>query len=39
VMVIGSGDPVGRSILASCGFDRFEPHLVLEGIALVAARD
>jgi len=38
VEVIGSGEEIGREILKSLGFERFVPELVLEGVAIIAAR-
>jgi len=38
IQVIGTGDPLGRSLLASIGYDRFIPDLALEGLAIIAAR-
>ncbi len=39
VDVIGTGDDAGRSLFLSLGSIRFVPDLVLDGIALVAARN
>jgi len=36
--VIGTGDEAGEAIMEACGFDRFVPDLVLEGLALIASR-
>ena len=36
--VIGCGDPMGRRLLAACGYERFVPELVLEGLSLIASR-
>jgi type III pantothenate kinase len=38
VAVIGTGDETGRPILESCGYARFVPDLVLEGLAIIAGR-
>jgi type III pantothenate kinase len=38
VDVIGTGDPIGRGILQSCGFPRFVVDLALDGVALIASR-
>jgi type III pantothenate kinase len=38
VQVIGTGDEEGRELLASLGLGRFVPELVLEGLAVIAAR-
>ena len=38
VAVIGTGDPEGGEVLAAIGLGRFVPELVLEGIAIIAAR-
>jgi len=36
--VVGTGDAMGGRLLAACGFERFVPELVLEGISLIASR-
>ena len=36
--VIGCGESMGRRLLAACGYERFVPELVLEGVALIASR-
>jgi len=36
--VIGCGENMGRRLLAACGYDRFVPELVLEGVSLIASR-
>jgi len=38
-VVVGTGDKLGQRLLAACGYGRFVPDLVLEGIALIAARN
>jgi len=38
VLVFGTGDPEGRSILAAAGIQRYIPDLVLEGLSLVARK-
>jgi type III pantothenate kinase len=38
VAVIGTGDEEGRALFASLALGRFVPDLVLEGLALIAAR-
>jgi type III pantothenate kinase len=38
VAVLGTGEEEGRAILASLGLGRFMPDLVLEGLAVIAAR-
>ena len=38
VEVVGSGGEEGRALLASIGMGRFIPELVLEGLAIIAAR-
>ncbi len=38
VHVLGSGDDKGRELFASLGLGRFVPDLVLEGLAIIAAR-
>jgi type III pantothenate kinase len=37
VGVLGSGDEAGRSVLASCGIERFIPELALEGLWIIAS--
>jgi type III pantothenate kinase len=37
--LIGSGEVSGRAFLSSCGVRRFEPELVLDGLALIARRN
>jgi type III pantothenate kinase len=37
--LIGSGEASGRAFLSSCGVRRFEPELVLAGLALIARRN
>jgi type III pantothenate kinase len=36
--VIGCGEAMGRRLLAACGYERFVPELVLEGLSLIASR-
>jgi type III pantothenate kinase len=38
VVVLGTGGEEGRALFASLGLGRFIPELVLEGIAIIAAR-
>jgi type III pantothenate kinase len=38
VAVIGTGDEEGRELFSSLGLGRFVPELVLEGVAIIAAR-
>lgn len=38
-VVIGCGNEEGRSLLASIGYDRFIPELVLEGLSIIADRN
>ncbi len=38
IEVVGTGDELGRSVLAACGHVHFVPTLVLDGIAIIAAR-
>ncbi len=38
-VVIGCGDEVGRSLLASIGYGRFVPELVLDGLSIIAERN
>jgi type III pantothenate kinase len=38
VAVLGTGGEEGREVLASLGLGRFVPDLVLEGLAIIAAR-
>jgi type III pantothenate kinase len=38
VAVIGTGDEEGRELFSSLGLGRFIPELVLEGVAIIAAR-
>lgn len=37
--LVGSGDELGRGILAALGCERFAPDLTLDGIAAIAARN
>ncbi len=37
--LVGSGDELGRGILASLGYAHFAPDLTLDGIAAIAARN
>ena len=37
--VLGSGEASTRAFLSSCGVERFEPELVLAGLALIARRN
>jgi type III pantothenate kinase len=39
VELIGSGEASTRGFLSSCGIERFEPELVLAGLALIAKRN
>lgn len=39
VELIGSGEASTRAFLSSCGIERFEPELVLAGLALIAKRN
>ncbi|MCX7023883.1 MAG: hypothetical protein NT080_04605 [Spirochaetes bacterium] len=37
--VIGTGDAIGNGIMQACGFGRFQPELVLDGLAAIAIRN
>jgi type III pantothenate kinase len=39
VEVIGTGDELGRKVLAACGHIHFVPELALDGIAIIAGRN
>ncbi len=37
--VIGTGDDVGRVVMAGVGYGQFEPYLTLDGLAMIAGRN